>query len=145
WMKDGYSILKGCAGGEGWLAAVTRWTELEHTYGFKTSSKALPTDGRHQAVHEWTKGGRRVNKPPSFELSEFIDSWWTWWGMLAPAWCEKDAEGCPVAGKQGPWGVLVHPWANGMLIVLLALAWWRGKLETASEGWLAAVKDVGWV
>ncbi|KAJ7086811.1 hypothetical protein B0H15DRAFT_755779, partial [Mycena belliarum] len=145
WMMDGYAILAACAGGDGWLEAVRTWTELERAYGFKTSSKPLPTDGRHPALHEWTKCGRRVDKAPVFKLEEFQSAWWVWWSAMSPEWRVKDGQGRPVAGKQGPWGALVHPGANGLLMVLLALAWWRGKEGAPSPGWLAAVKDMGWV
>ncbi|KAJ7429151.1 hypothetical protein B0H11DRAFT_1614496, partial [Mycena galericulata] len=146
WMTDGFEVLEGCAGGKGWSEAVQRWTELERAYGFATSVRlTLPTTGRPVAAHAWTKGGRRPNKPPVFDLKTFITDWWAWWGALAPAWRARDALGHPKPGNDGPWGILVHPGANGLLMVLLALAWWRNEEELASEGWLAAVQDVGWV
>ncbi|KAF8210704.1 hypothetical protein K438DRAFT_1450183, partial [Mycena galopus ATCC 62051] len=144
WMKEGYSILERCHGGEGWVEAITRWTELERTYGFKTSTKGLPTEGRPAAVHKWSKYGRSPKKAPELDPN-FDERWWEWWGNLLPPWRQRNSKGLPEPGKQGPWGVLIHPGANGMLIVLLALAWWRGSEALASESWVAAVKDVGWV
>ncbi|KAJ7459142.1 hypothetical protein B0H11DRAFT_1737462 [Mycena galericulata] len=144
-MTDGYVVLNACAGGAGWKTLVARWTELERTYGFETSSRALPTTGRPLAVAAWTKSGRQTKKPPAFELEKFVEEWGAWWAALAPAWRQKDAQGRLLEGGHGPWGCLVHPGANGILMVLLGLAWWRDKEGLASERWEAAVKDVGWV
>ncbi|KAJ7429418.1 hypothetical protein B0H11DRAFT_1768087 [Mycena galericulata] len=145
-MVDSYAILDGCAGGAGWKTLIKRWTELERAYGFETSSRALPTKGRPLAVGAWTKSGRQKNKPPAFVLDKFVKDWGAWWTALGPDWREKDTEGRLLQRGHGPWGGLVHPGANGILMVLLGLAWWRDKeWMAASETWEAAVRDVGWV
>ncbi|KAJ7776480.1 hypothetical protein DFH07DRAFT_731905 [Mycena maculata] len=154
-------VLEGCAGGTGWNTAVRRWTELERAYGFETSvstdpcldgtkltfvhSRALPTEGRRAAVAKWTEWGRKPDKPPTVELESIKADWKKWWVALAPEWHQKNDVGELVQGGQGLWGDLVHPGANGILMVLLVLVWWREKEESASESWLAAVRDVGWV
>jgi hypothetical protein len=77
-----------------------------------------------------------------------VSKWWDWWTSLAPAWRKKDETGHPTIGEEkGDWGSLVHPGANGMLTVLLPLTWWRLGEEgnVASDGWVAAVRDVLWV
>ncbi|KAJ7260022.1 hypothetical protein B0H12DRAFT_1014217, partial [Mycena haematopus] len=144
WMRDGHAMLVACEGGEGWLETVAQWTQLERAYGFKTSTKALPTEGRPSAVHKWSKYGRNPQKAPVLD-DNFPECWWGWWSALAPTWRPRNSAGHPEAGSQGPWGALVHPGANGMLMVLLALAWWRDSEATASESWMEALKDVGWV
>ncbi|KAJ7739801.1 hypothetical protein DFH07DRAFT_752067 [Mycena maculata] len=145
WVNDGYTVLEGCGGGAGWDNAVTLWTELERLYRFETSSSALPTKGRPAAVGAWTKCGRQPAKPPKFELQQFVNDWEVWWSALAPAWRQRDKDGQLVQGGDGPWGVLVHPGANGFLMVMLGLAWWRQKEGVASLRWVNAVKDVEWV
>ncbi|KAJ7920717.1 hypothetical protein B0H13DRAFT_1605096, partial [Mycena leptocephala] len=102
--------------------------------------KPLPTEGRPKAVHLWTKSGRNPKKPPSLQ-ADFTEHWWAWWSALALPGGSETAR----LGNEGPWGELVHPGANGILMVLLALAWWREEETTPSMSWLAAVKDVGWV
>ncbi|KAJ7507644.1 hypothetical protein B0H11DRAFT_1704936 [Mycena galericulata] len=145
WMVDGYAVLSGCAGGVGWDAVVRLWTALERAYGFATSSKALPTTERPAAIGAWTKSGRRPTKPPPLDVEKFEKEWWAWWTALAPDWRQKDEKGRLVEGGEGEWGVLVHPGANGVLMVLLGLAWWRDKEEVATASWLAAVADARWV
>ncbi|KAJ7469894.1 hypothetical protein B0H11DRAFT_1722909, partial [Mycena galericulata] len=146
WMTDGYAVLSGCKGGKEWDGAVKEWMELERAYGFESSSKALPTAGRPAAIHAWTKGGRRPNKPPPLAVESFEKDWWAWWSGMAPAWRMKNAEGRPLQGGTGEWGSLKHPGANGLLMVMLGLAWWREKEEeVASTSWMAAVTDVAWV
>ncbi|KAJ7142539.1 hypothetical protein C8R44DRAFT_602789 [Mycena epipterygia] len=107
-------MLSACVGGPGWAATVLRWTELECAYSFKTGIKPIATTGRPNAVHVWMKSSRPPNKPPTLELNAFMKDWWTWWCALSPAWRVKGTEGRPVVGKHGPWGVLVHPGANGI-------------------------------
>ncbi|KAF8182184.1 hypothetical protein K438DRAFT_1601038, partial [Mycena galopus ATCC 62051] len=77
-----------------------------------------------------------------------VRKWWEWWMSLAPDWRERDENGRPKVGEgAGEWGALAHPGANGVLMVLLPLVWWRrGETSAvATEDWLAAVCDVLWV
>jgi hypothetical protein len=79
---------------------------------------------------------------------KLVKDWWNWWSALAPAWREKDGVGRPKIGEEnGEWGDLIHPGANGLLMVLLPLVWWReGEPgNAAGEDWLSAVRDVSWV
>ncbi|KAJ7792516.1 hypothetical protein B0H14DRAFT_2304940, partial [Mycena olivaceomarginata] len=130
WMADGFTLLSGCPHeGREWKAAVETWTRLEKAYAFKTSSANLPSPGkvRPEEVHQWLKNGRSTTKKVTVKSQEKLASgWWNWWGSLAPAWREKDESGTLKIGEvKGEWGSLVHPGANGMLMVLLPLVWWR--------------------
>ncbi|KAJ7711571.1 hypothetical protein B0H16DRAFT_1343631 [Mycena metata] len=152
WMSDGYTILERCPGGEDWHKALELWTDLERTYGFKSSPKALSKEGRPDAVSTWTKYGRRTDKAPALKVpvDEFATQWWAWWAALAPLWRATNAQGRlqpgdDAQGADGPWEGLVHPGANGILIVLLTLAWWREEEGEESETWSSAVQDVKWV
>ncbi|KAJ7808076.1 hypothetical protein B0H14DRAFT_2251185, partial [Mycena olivaceomarginata] len=106
---------------------------------------------RPEEVHQWLKNACSTTKKVIVKSHEkLVKDWWNWWSALAPAWREKDRAGRPkiVEGSEkGEWGELIHPGANGMLMVLLPLVWWReGEPgNAASEIWLAAVRDVSWV
>lgn len=72
--------------------------------------------------------------------------WWEWWAGLQPAWRECDDRGIPVIGGSGDWNALRAPGKNGLLIVLLSLAWWREAATNATmQRWTAALADVAWV
>jgi hypothetical protein len=78
--------------------------------------------------------------------TEYGKTWWGWWGFLAPAWRAKDEEGRPVIRNEGDWGALIHPGGNGILVVILALLWWReAENGHVSDSWHKAVVDVEWV
>ncbi|KAJ6493367.1 hypothetical protein C8R45DRAFT_763528, partial [Mycena sanguinolenta] len=150
WMREGYTLLSGCKGEGDWAAVVEAWVKLEKAYRFKTSTAALPTSGvRPEEVGQWIKYGRSTTRKTEVKSQmELVKRWWKWWSSLAPAWREKDEEGKPKTREVGgEWGDLVHPGGNGMLTVLLPLVWWREgeQMDTASEDWLAAVRDVLWV
>ncbi|KAJ7312914.1 hypothetical protein DFH08DRAFT_717092, partial [Mycena albidolilacea] len=152
WMRDGAKLLQGCPeGGSEWKEAVANWTALEETYGLKSSSANLPSPGkvRPEEVHQWLKNARSTTKKVIVKSHEMlVKDWWNWWSALAPAWREKDGVGRPKIGEEnGEWGDLIHPGANGLLMVLLPLVWWReGEPgNAAGEDWLSAVRDVSWV
>ncbi|KAJ7481079.1 hypothetical protein B0H11DRAFT_1724725, partial [Mycena galericulata] len=145
WAVEGLAMLSECTGGDEWDIAVRKWTELERAYGLKSSSTPLPTTGRPGAIGAWIKNGRRLNKIPLINLETHVPGWWEWWGGIAPAWRKKDAAGRPIIGGHGSWGDLVRPGGNGMLTVLLGLAWWYKTEGKTTAEWVAAVKDVAWV
>ncbi|KAJ7156376.1 hypothetical protein C8R46DRAFT_846704, partial [Mycena filopes] len=146
WMVDGFGMLSSRDRGPEWSATILEWTRLERAYGFQHSTKPLPTAGRPKVIHEWTKGGRSTTKTPSkFVLTEHISSWRGWWDGIAPSWRVRDGNGCLLTEKEGPWGDLVRPGGNGMLTVLLCLAWWYDGEGKTTEEWVAALKEVKWV
>ncbi|KAJ7736396.1 hypothetical protein B0H14DRAFT_2408355, partial [Mycena olivaceomarginata] len=144
WMKNGFALLWGFKGGREWDEVVIKWTELESAYSLINSTTPLPKAGRPDAIDKWVKGGRST-KPPEIVLNKHIETWWSWWGRLAPSWRDRDERGRPVIGKQGPWESLVWPGGNGMLTAILCLGWWLEAEGDTTEDWHAAVKDVKWV
>ncbi|KAJ6480693.1 hypothetical protein C8R47DRAFT_982738 [Mycena vitilis] len=154
WMKDACTILEACPVREGesnWGAALSAWMRLEEAYTFETSvSQRIKPGLRPSEVGQWIKNGRPVTRETVVAKHEvLVGKWWDWYSSLSPSWRKKDEAGRPVIDEgaaAGDWGVLVHPGANGMLTVLLPLAWWRqGEEGAPSEDWLAAVRDVAWV
>ncbi|KAJ7649202.1 hypothetical protein B0H17DRAFT_840629, partial [Mycena rosella] len=110
----------------------------------------LPTSSRPAEVGQWIKYGRSTTRETKIDKLEVLSAkWWKWWSVLAPTWQKKDDEGLPVTEERvgGDWGVLVHPGANGMAVVLLPLVWWRNKEGggVPSDSWQRAVRDVAWV
>ncbi|KAJ7846844.1 hypothetical protein B0H14DRAFT_2357400 [Mycena olivaceomarginata] len=154
WMKDGFTLLDACPTGEveDWGAAVEIWVRLEEAYGFKSSiSLVLPSRAglRPAEVGQWIKYGRSMTRETQVEDQGMLKTkWWEWWTSLAPEWRDKDASGRLRIGETtGEWGSLAHPGANGILMVLLPLVWWRRAegSERATDEWVATVRDVGWV
>ncbi len=90
---------------------------------------------------------RRYDKTPIIkDEASYAMLWWLWWGGLQPEWREMNERGRPIIGGRGSWERLERPGQNGLLLVLLALAWWGEVASpTTKEDWLAAAKDVAWV
>ncbi|KAJ7475636.1 hypothetical protein B0H11DRAFT_1640478, partial [Mycena galericulata] len=145
WAAEGLAMLVECTGGKEWDGAVRKWTELERAYGLKNSITPLPTTGRPKAIAVWIKNGRRPTKIPPIDLNILVPAWWEWWGAISPPWRKKNAAGRPIIGGHGGWGDLVRPGGNGMLTVLLGLAWWYKTEGKSTADWLAGVNNVEWV
>ncbi len=67
---------------------------------------------------------------------------------MQPDWRELDARGRPsqAMDAQDNWDKLSRPGQNGLLMVLLALLWWREAATPATEAdWAEAAQDVAWV
>ncbi|KAJ7671037.1 hypothetical protein B0H17DRAFT_1245297 [Mycena rosella] len=139
WMLEEYGLLNAEMGAE-WQKVVRLWAELKQAYGFQTLTAALPTSSRPAEVGQWIKYRRSTTRETKIDKLEVLSAkWWKWWSALAPTWRKKDDEGLPVTEERvgGDWGVLVHPGANGMAVVLWPLTWWRKKEGSgvASDSW----------
>ncbi|KAJ7096586.1 hypothetical protein B0H15DRAFT_773995 [Mycena belliarum] len=149
WMAEEYELLSSATPDSDWLNAISSWTSLERAYGFKTSTIGLPKTARPSEVSQWIKFGRSTRRETQVTSVEKLEAaWWKWWAFLSPEWRMMDQEGRPVTGEgSGEWGILAHPGANGIAMVLLPLLWWRKAEKTggASESWLRAVHDIAWV
>ncbi|EIW53636.1 uncharacterized protein TRAVEDRAFT_94269, partial [Trametes versicolor FP-101664 SS1] len=148
WVRESFNHLEGRGYGPEFMRAVEWWTVLERTYGWETSTKGLGTDRRPSEVGHWLRVLRRnLAKPPQIKKeSQYAMLWWEWWAGLQPAWRECDDRGIPVIGGSGDWNALRAPGKNGLLIVLLSLAWWREAATNATmQRWTAALADVAWV
>ncbi len=90
---------------------------------------------------------RRYDKtPPIKDEPSYAELWWLWWSGLQPEWREKDEHDRPIIGGEGSWDCLERPGQNGLLLVLMSLAWWGEVASpTTKTDWIAAVKDVAWV
>lgn len=93
------------------------------------------------------------------EVGKYCKSWWAWWCNLQPRWRVK-AKG---KGKKGllsldvdglvmppnAWKDLLHPGANGIIVVVATLYWWgytvatlKGKKkEEEVRNWMEALSD----
>ncbi len=91
-----------------------------------------------------------MEKSPAIKDEEsYARAWWAWWSQLQPEWRVRGADGRPVPGGSvvDDWGKsLCRPGKNGVLMVLLALVWWK-EITTAATtvDWDVAVQDVAWV
>ncbi|KAI9061266.1 hypothetical protein FKP32DRAFT_1576315 [Trametes sanguinea] len=148
WLREAFDHLEAMKLGRGFMYALEWWTVLERAYEFKSSTKGLSAVDRPPEIHHWLRVLRRVlDKPPHIEdEAGYSVSWWKWWTGMQPDWRRRDAEGHLVRDGSGSWEALSQPGKNGILIVLLSLAWWRNNAtEVTLKDWDAAVQDVGWV
>ena len=76
---------------------------------------------------------------------KFGDCWSAWWKVLQPDWRgENLSRDIPL---DATWAPLLAGGANGVVLVVLSLAWWiRGSTEAgvSDERIAAAIDDVSW-
>ena len=97
----------------------------------------------------WLKGGRRSQAdqmPLLNNIEDFGTSWNSWWRAMQPSWRgEALLRDAPV---KDDWRPLFCGGANGLLVVIVALAWWIQAISSDSgSDWShieAAVDEVGW-
>ncbi|EIM79847.1 uncharacterized protein STEHIDRAFT_116313 [Stereum hirsutum FP-91666 SS1] len=104
---------------------------------------------RHPEISRWIK---TTSITPHFKLLDFEESWWKWWCTVQPQGRPtRDGRPCFQENNQFEWEELDIWGSKGVLLVVLALAWW-GKAPKEAEGdtaqkclWQDAVRDVAWV
>ena len=83
------------------------------------------------------------------EPNEYGDRWNAWWWGMQPGWQQSDSPfDMPSEASPASWSDLLCGGPNGILLVILALAWWmkdcigtNSSLTKLEE----AVIDVTWV
>ena len=77
---------------------------------------------------------------------EYGDRWNAWWWSMQPSWRDPESQfDIPSESSVGSWSHLLCGGPNGLLLVILALAWWM-KSSTGSNSSLIedAAIDVTW-
>ncbi|PBK61729.1 hypothetical protein ARMSODRAFT_844667, partial [Armillaria solidipes] len=116
-----------------WKDILAGYKVFEGRAGFgdlKGSSHTLPSNNRPPEVAAWIKNYRRIHPDISeASLDSFAAKWWKWWIGMQPEWRD-------VLGKEGPleisdrvrkgsdWSGLNKPGQNGLISVVVSLAWW---------------------
>ncbi|KAI0735943.1 hypothetical protein C8Q76DRAFT_573844, partial [Earliella scabrosa] len=152
WVRSSFEYLSAKDFGQPFARGVAQWTNLERSYGWQTSPRGLAATHRPDAVGEWLRVLRRdLDKSPVIKDEvEYANQWWAWWGGLQPNWRSRDDRGRPIiddsaACGENTWEGLRKPGANGVLMVLLSLCWWREIATPATlDAWQDAVMDVTW-
>ena len=83
-----------------------------------------------------------VNDP-----KEYGDRWTTWWWSMEPSWRDPELPSyLPSEIPDGSWSNMLCGGPNGLLLVVIALAWWM-KYRTEADSSLIkeAALDVTWV
>lgn len=83
-----------------------------------------------------------VNDP-----QEYGDRWNAWWWSMQPSWRDPGSPfNIPSDTSAGSWSHLLCGGPNGLLLVILALAWWmKNSTGTNSSLIKDAAIDVTWV
>jgi len=109
----------------------------------------LPTKHRPNEVAVWLKNGRRsqADQMPRLEhIEEYGGRWNTWWQAMQPSWRGESLS--QVIPPEAGWSHLLCGGPNGVLTVILALAWWMQGSSRGTGTDLsrieAAVEDVSW-
>jgi hypothetical protein len=142
--------------GLAWFGCLEAFISFEKAAGFSAQDSRLPAaKSRPQEFSEWFKIGRKTSGAVwegfcSGDPDRFGSGWRMWWLDIQPKGRKEDVNGALLQDPNIDWTVLQKPGANGMFLVLIALLWWRTRLEGDVDGtslpiWEDSVKDVTWV
>jgi hypothetical protein len=116
-------------------------------------SKRFSAKNRPTAVGDWLQRTRSLTWFPDLSkpslMKTYSNNWWVWWMVCQPSWRipNSDGKGFRHSSGSGDWSTLLVGGKNGMLLHVMALAWWgNAALGTAQEmkKWTVAVKEVAW-
>jgi len=69
--------------------------------------------------------------PEITDPKEYGDSWNTWWWSMQPSWRDPESPfDISSEASAGSWSHLICGGPNGLLLVIVALAWWM-KCDTS--------------
>lgn len=112
----------------------------------------LGTEGRPEQIGWWLGRGRDYKRtPPIDDVAEYGEQMRGWWCTLQASWRREDAKGSWPLIRHAPlnedWDSLARGGANGLMVFLVGLGWWLGKVEDKeSVAELASVvEDVRWI
>ncbi|OJT01848.1 hypothetical protein TRAPUB_7680 [Trametes pubescens] len=138
--------------GPRWQALVETYIELERRAGFVPRSRLQkPTDDRPPEIAAWMKYHRPLIDVELDDSSAFAESWWMWWYNNQPADRPTGKGGwyTTARGSLASWSDLYVTGPNGLLLFLLAAAWWGASVQNADteaqQDWLDAVEDMSYV
>lgn len=105
-------------------------------------SASLSTKNRPPEIGAWINRARKLDKSPQVKTG-YLAQWMLWWYTLQPAWRQGNGTLPPALYlcEVGEWGQLRNSGRNGIILVLLAAAWY-GRAVGSSPEWVAAITDV---
>lgn len=90
-------------------------------------------------------------EPPIDDIKEYAEQMRAWWSSLQPKWRIESAKESWPLGRVAPasenWDGVVRGGANGLMVFIVALAWWFRALEdeTSARELASMIEDVRWV
>lgn len=135
-----------------WEHCVKVFLDLEQEEGFTVKSHQLPKSAqRPAALAQWIQCKRITSGPvwDAFNVGdgcEFAEIWWEWWRSIQPTGRTTSKSASLNKADGLDWKRLRKPGPNGLLVVLVALVWWRNmeQSEVVAQRWRKAVEDVTW-
>ncbi|KAF7967885.1 hypothetical protein HWV62_32828 [Athelia sp. TMB] len=136
--------------GPEWAQAVATFVQCEREAQFTAKEFRLPSSThRPECIKTWF-GQKRPMSGPQWEGhgtgdgAAFGVSWWAWWADIQPDGRQVQGDIVPdTDGSMLDWTRLCKPGPSGILLVMVALVWWKKMLDGAmSDSWTRAVLDV---
>ncbi|KAI0054744.1 hypothetical protein BV25DRAFT_1778540, partial [Artomyces pyxidatus] len=128
WLQDAVDHLKKFDLGQDWEECIDAYIRVERALEFPTGGSKLSAKDRPEFVHDWIKYARPwtgdfwAGTP---NLNTFPNQWWAWWANLQPPTRARDAAGVLSRNTtELDWDLLRRGGKNGVLSVMVALAWW---------------------
>lgn len=118
----------------------------------------LPVAARPKALVSWLRRkDTKLEEPPSFDVSVFANEMRKWWTSLMPKY-RAPPVGSEAAKAKWPlqrtvpdgesWAKVRKTGPEGLVLVLLALSWWRSATNAGQAGrreYASVLDDVTWV
>ncbi|KAF9508558.1 hypothetical protein BS47DRAFT_1270597, partial [Hydnum rufescens UP504] len=109
-----------------WVETVNLWAEIERVLGYSlVSSGKFTVKDRPVAVGDWIARTQKENwTPKALGIAVYSRGWLGWWGNSQPSWRQRDSNGKLLQCGSGSWDCLMIGGINGLLLYIMALAWW---------------------
>ena len=163
WLEMQYERLSKVDKGRVWSETLALWVEIEKQFRYqeKTVSysisvtyspsmnflqepKNLTSTSCPPEVAQWIARARRVQYTPIVNVNKYELQWWAWWTKCQPTWRSGDLRNATdfVVPVNADWSQIKRGGLNGILSVLIALAFWRDCISQDCFVWNQAVEDV---
>lgn len=143
YVKNAVGLCLWVEGDRLWQKVVDGWWRFDQATGFAPSSKVLsrlPAAGRPKEVGTWISYARSSTFRPEVTLPRFAEEFAEWWRSMQPEGRKALDDRFISLSKPArtDWGELKISGPNGIVSVVVALAWWRKAvydlpLENASR------------
>ena len=121
------------AWGDLWVDCIEALAAVERAASFVPHGRLqAATTSRPKELADWMKHHRPLHHWPIINIEVFSKLWWGWWRANLPCVSSQPAFDPATEAAQFEdcdWSPLFVTGTSGILLFVVALAWWRSRLD----------------